>query len=100
MWVLSRLFLNLNRLSSPQPVVTMSCCALIEESRFLSKKQFLAPSNITPHERRSARTQSTVLHCSLENNLERKLLEAPAIRRIMPEINNKDELMDTLRLVT
>ncbi|EYC25440.1 hypothetical protein Y032_0012g1893 [Ancylostoma ceylanicum] len=42
----------------------------------------------------------TVLHRSLRSPLERKLLEALEIKRITPEINNRDELWDTLRLIT
>ncbi|EYC36808.1 hypothetical protein Y032_0854g2698 [Ancylostoma ceylanicum] len=42
----------------------------------------------------------TALHRSLESTLERKLMEALTINRIMPEINNRDELMDTVRLIT
>ncbi|EYB93410.1 hypothetical protein Y032_0183g968 [Ancylostoma ceylanicum] len=38
-----------------------------------------------------------VLHRSLKSLLERKLLEAVAIRRLPPEMNSKDELMDTLK---
>ena len=44
--------------------------------------------------------KATVIHRSLEAPLERKLLEALAIKRLSPEINNKDELMEALRLIT
>ncbi|EYC30718.1 hypothetical protein Y032_0004g1730 [Ancylostoma ceylanicum] len=44
--------------------------------------------------------RATVLHRSVETPLERKLIEALEIKRQSPEINNKDELMDAMRLIT
>ncbi|EYB85815.1 hypothetical protein Y032_0290g1536 [Ancylostoma ceylanicum] len=41
----------------------------------------------------------TILHRSQEAPLERKVLEALEIKRLSPEINNKDEMMDALRLI-
>lgn len=42
-----------------------------------------------------------MLRCSAcKFPLERKLLEAPAIKRLTPEVKNRDELSDTLRLIT
>lgn len=35
----------------------------------------------------------TILHCSLENQLERKLFEAFAIKRLTPQINNRVGLL-------
>ncbi|EYC25072.1 hypothetical protein Y032_0012g1686 [Ancylostoma ceylanicum] len=45
------------------------------------------------------RMKVTILHRSQESPLERKVLEALAIKRLSPEINNKDEMMDALRLI-
>ncbi|EYC40623.1 hypothetical protein Y032_0604g557 [Ancylostoma ceylanicum] len=65
------------------------------------------PNNSFSHHRTLHHTREdppgvrvTVLHRSLESPLERKLLEALAIKRLMPEINSKEELMDILRLIT
>ncbi|EYC02763.1 hypothetical protein Y032_0098g3111 [Ancylostoma ceylanicum] len=44
--------------------------------------------------------KATMLHHSLEAPLERNLLEALEVKRQSPEINNRGELMDALRLVT
>ncbi|EYC15205.1 hypothetical protein Y032_0037g3382 [Ancylostoma ceylanicum] len=41
----------------------------------------------------------TVLHRHLTRTLERKIMEAVEIRRHKPEINNKEELRDVLRLI-
>ena len=41
----------------------------------------------------------TVLYRSREAPLERKLLEAITIKRLSPEINNRDELIEAMRLV-
>ncbi|EYB86176.1 hypothetical protein Y032_0283g1298 [Ancylostoma ceylanicum] len=45
------------------------------------------------------RMKVTILHRSQESPLERKVLEALEIKRLSPEINNKDEMMDALRLI-
>ena len=42
----------------------------------------------------------TILHRSKEGPLERKLLEALAIKRLSPEINNRDELMGAMSLIS
>ena len=41
----------------------------------------------------------SVIHRTKEAPLERKLLEAIAIKRLSPEINNRDELMEAMRLI-
>ncbi|EYC31018.1 hypothetical protein Y032_0004g1905 [Ancylostoma ceylanicum] len=41
-----------------------------------------------------------ILHRSLENPLERKMMEAVKIRRRTPEINSKDEQLGALRLIS
>ncbi|EYC10257.1 hypothetical protein Y032_0056g2642 [Ancylostoma ceylanicum] len=40
-----------------------------------------------------------VLHRHLENTLHRKILEAREIKRYQPEINNKEELVEALKLI-
>ncbi|EYC24834.1 hypothetical protein Y032_0013g2128 [Ancylostoma ceylanicum] len=45
------------------------------------------------------RIKVTILHRSLDAPLERKMLEALAIKRLSPEINNKNELADALQLI-
>ncbi|EYC28816.1 hypothetical protein Y032_0007g3445 [Ancylostoma ceylanicum] len=42
----------------------------------------------------------TVLHRHLTQTLERKIMEAVEIKRHNPEINNKEELREVLRLIS
>ena len=41
----------------------------------------------------------TVLHRSVENAMERKILEALEIKRLSPEINNREELRDIMQVI-
>ncbi|EYC14351.1 hypothetical protein Y032_0041g485 [Ancylostoma ceylanicum] len=54
----------------------------------------------TAHTRDSApEFEVVVLHRHIENTLHRKIMEAREIKRCQPEINNREELAEALKLI-
>ncbi|EYC39096.1 hypothetical protein Y032_0676g1431 [Ancylostoma ceylanicum] len=79
---------------------------LDEHRRALTNPSSYASESFSKHRtlkhtyERAPMLKVTVLHRHLVNTLERKIMEAVEIRRHSPEINNKEELREVLRLVT
>ncbi|EYC38018.1 hypothetical protein Y032_0749g2033 [Ancylostoma ceylanicum] len=78
---------------------------LDEHRRALARPQAY-PNNSFSRHRTTVHTRDStpefevvVLHRHLENLLHRKIMEAREIKRFQPEINNKEELVEALKLI-
>uniref|UniRef100_A0A0N4W7N2 Doublecortin domain-containing protein n=1 Tax=Haemonchus placei TaxID=6290 RepID=A0A0N4W7N2_HAEPC len=70
------------------------------ESIILPRKCVLASSCAVPPSRSTPFLKVAILHRTKDAPLERKLLEALAIKSLSPEMNNRDELMEALKLIS
>ncbi|EYC29300.1 hypothetical protein Y032_0006g2898 [Ancylostoma ceylanicum] len=78
---------------------------LDEHRRALARPQAYPNNSFSRHRTTVHTLDSTpefevvVLHRHLENLLHRKIMEAREIKRFQPEINNKEELVEALKLI-